>query len=430
MIEAITFKNFKSFADATLKLGNLTLLIGTNASGKSNIRDGFRFVHGISRGYTLAEIIGEKWIEGGVQQWTGIRGGLREACFRNGGASDNQFTIGLTTRLAGDEQATAEYSITVNVGDKGKPAYVTRESLVIQGRGKFAFNTQPEGKPANAGTHDPRRIFAQLRKNPRAGYIGPTLDFDNDRPVVTQIAKHPGARGLKVCDDCAAFLTSISAFRFLDLSPEALRQPSIPGQDILSDKGENLSSVLAGICEKPEMKEALIEWTRELTPLDVMDVRFPEVSLGGKIQLQLVEAGGKEISADSASDGTLRFLAYVAAFLGTKPADFYFFEELENGIHPNRLHLLVELITGRAKQASIQVVATTHSPAMLDYLDNTTLEDAALVYRQAGRPSQIKSLRSIPELWRVLPGRKAGGLQASGWFETVMAFCADGEPTA
>lgn len=424
MIEAVTLKNFKSFSDATLRLGSLTFLIGTNASGKSNIRDAFRFIHGISRGYTLAEIIGEKWIEGGVQQWTGIRGGLREACYRNGGQTSNQFTIGVKVSLPGDKPATADYSISVNVGDKGRPAYVTSEHLVITGRGKFVFDTHPDGKDA-AYPDDTRKVFAQIRKNPKQGWIGPTLDFSKDRPIVTQIAEHPATKDLKARDDAQAFLAAISSCRFLDLSPGALRQPSIPGQMILSDKGENLSSVLAGICEKPEMKEALIEWTRELTPLDVTDIKFPEVSLGGKIQLQLIEAGGKEISADSASDGTLRFLAYVAAFLGTRPADFYFFEELENGIHPNRLHLLVGLMNARTKETGLQVIATTHSPAMLDYLDTPTLENAALIYRQAGKPSLIKSLKEVPELWRVLPGIKAGGLQSSGWFETVMAFCDD-----
>src|SRR5438876_6107577 len=79
MIQSVHLTNFKSFQDATLKLGRLTLLVGTNASGKSNLRDAFRFLHGVSRGYTVAEIIGEKWIEGGSLQWKGIRGGTREA---------------------------------------------------------------------------------------------------------------------------------------------------------------------------------------------------------------------------------------------------------------------------------------------------------------------------------------------------------------
>src|SRR5438477_497007 len=53
----------------------------SRASGKSNLRDAFRFLHGIGRGYNLAEIIGQKWGEEGVLLWRGIRGGVREAAF-------------------------------------------------------------------------------------------------------------------------------------------------------------------------------------------------------------------------------------------------------------------------------------------------------------------------------------------------------------
>ena len=101
MIQELTLKNFKSFGEAPtpppdsgavqkdwagekIKFGGLSLIIGTNASGKSNIRDALRFIHGISRGYTLAEVIGEKYVEGGVLQWKGIRGGVRETVTRNG----------------------------------------------------------------------------------------------------------------------------------------------------------------------------------------------------------------------------------------------------------------------------------------------------------------------------------------------------------
>jgi AAA15 family ATPase/GTPase len=87
MIQELTLKNFKSFGGPppalaaapkpwegeTIKFGGLSLIIGTNASGKSNIRDALRFIHGISRGYTLAEVIGEKYGEGGELQWKGIR---------------------------------------------------------------------------------------------------------------------------------------------------------------------------------------------------------------------------------------------------------------------------------------------------------------------------------------------------------------------
>jgi len=99
MITQLSLDNFKSFAGSghQVRLGPLTLVVGTNASGKSNLRDALRFLHGIARGYTLAEILGEKYGEGGVLQWKGIRGGVREAV--HGGGS-GQF--GLESPLDGD----------------------------------------------------------------------------------------------------------------------------------------------------------------------------------------------------------------------------------------------------------------------------------------------------------------------------------------
>ena len=57
MITSIRMVNFKNFVDETLRLGPFTMVVGTNASGKSNIRDAFRFLHGIGRGYTLMEVV-------------------------------------------------------------------------------------------------------------------------------------------------------------------------------------------------------------------------------------------------------------------------------------------------------------------------------------------------------------------------------------
>ncbi len=78
MITSIRLVNFKNFADETLRVGPFTVIVGANASGKSNIRDAFRFLHGIGRGYTLAEIVGGKYGAGGQIEWAGIRGGVDE----------------------------------------------------------------------------------------------------------------------------------------------------------------------------------------------------------------------------------------------------------------------------------------------------------------------------------------------------------------
>ena len=130
MIQELRMQNFKSFAAqrGTIRFGGLSLIIGTNASGKSNIRDGLRLIHGISRGYSVAEIIGEKYVEGGVLQWKGIRGGVKETVLRNGNPNDSKFTIEVKTKLPDDDGGgQATYTITVDVGDKSRPPLVADE---------------------------------------------------------------------------------------------------------------------------------------------------------------------------------------------------------------------------------------------------------------------------------------------------------------
>ena len=56
MIKRLHLGSFKNFTDASLDVGPLTLLVGTNAAGKSNVRDAFRVLHGIARRYTLADV--------------------------------------------------------------------------------------------------------------------------------------------------------------------------------------------------------------------------------------------------------------------------------------------------------------------------------------------------------------------------------------
>jgi AAA15 family ATPase/GTPase len=89
MFTSLRMERFKNFNDAELKLGPFTVLIGANASGKSNIRDAFRFLHGIARGYSLADIVGEKFGEGGERVWSGIRGGAKEIAF----SGDQSFVL-------------------------------------------------------------------------------------------------------------------------------------------------------------------------------------------------------------------------------------------------------------------------------------------------------------------------------------------------
>jgi predicted ATPase len=213
--------------------------------------------------------------------------------------------------------------------------------------------------------------------------------------------------------------------RFLEFTPDALRRPSSPGNSVLGDRGENLSSVLKAICDDPKLKHSLTSWLEELTPLDVVDLEFPS-DLQGRILATLVEQSGRKTPATSASDGTLRFLGLLAALLHPEPAACYFLEEFDTGIHPSRLYLLVQLIEQETARSGVQVIVTTHSPQVLEMLNDKSREDAVLVYRLPHSDhSQIKRIMEIPTAREVLKTAPLGELHQTGWLENTVYF---GEP--
>jgi predicted ATPase len=427
MLTKLRLTNFKGFKDAELTLGALTLLVGTNASGKSNIRDAFRFLHGIALGYNIAEIIGEKYGEGGILQWSGIRGGTRALTFR--GAETFTLEVFFNFKI-NDAVLKTNYKIELNSGVSSDSSnsigfpYVVSENLYVSGLKLDLFKAKVStGKDfLNIKVGD---IDFSL-----SGAFQKAL-FDSRKPAITgiySILRDTGLEGTKSGDEyflsqiLATILENFKAIKFLDLEPERIRQPSFPGQNVLGDRGENLSSVLFEICQDPQRKEALLEWVQELTPMDAKDFEFPS-DFTGKVLLTLVEGNGQKISAYSASDGTLRFLAMLAALLGSEPAQFYFFEELDNGIHPTRLHLLLQLIEQKVSEGKIQMVATTHSPQLLKLLSPESLESASLTYRLSKHPdAKIQRILDIPDARRLIEKEDLARLHESGWLEDAMAF--------
>jgi predicted ATPase len=414
MLTRLKLENFKNFKKAELHLGELTLLVGTNASGKSNLRDAFRFLHGVSRGYSLADIIGGKYGDGGYLEWRGIRGGTREI------AMSGMAIFGIEAAFEGE----LNYRIHVAVADSLAPR-VFAERLQI-GR-KTVFDTHPANAPRlpyAAGF-----LFAHIPRNDESGQNVP-VSFSTSQSMLAQVIANTDPE-LTRAKDCAVHVRNmLSSMRFFDLAPDSMRKPSLPGQVVLGDHGENLSSVLQAICAEESSKRAILDWIKELTPLDVTDFEFvPDQT--GKILVSLIEAGGQKTSAYSASDGTLRFLAMISALLGPSPARFYFFEELENGIHPTRLYLLLQLIEQRVAGGQIQMVATSHSPQLLGFLSEKAREAAALVYRRKDRTDvEIARIMDIPEAQKVLQKQNLSRLHESGWLEDAVSFLPGDQNTA
>lgn len=169
-------------------------------------------------------------------------------------------------------------------------------------------------------------------------------------------------------------------------------------------------------------------WTRELTPMDVTDFEFPIDPITGLVQLAIVESGGGKVSAYSMSDGTLRFLAMLAALLSDDPALLYFFEEIDNGIHPSRLRLLIDLLETQTEKGPMQVVTTSHSPDLLSIVNDKTFSNMSVVCRlEDASDAIIRPVSEIPNAADLRRTQGLGRLHASGWMEDALAFTEDND---
>jgi predicted ATPase len=435
MIKRIRLQNFKSFQDAELNLGEISVLVGTNASGKSNIRDAFRFLHGISRGYQIAEIIGEKYSDG-VLQWRGIRGGLNGIMFY--GSQNFAIEVDIfapapephpSASWEKGEYLNFKYRIEITTSNEDPVPYINSESLSCDQIKKplFSSSTVLRQRRYQFLGFQSYTVSARATHIPTLWQITQTRYFEKNEDYFQFKSLYLIVRSLS-----QIVLNSLSDIQFFELSPDVMRQPSNLGQTMLGDRGENLSSVMQDICQDPERKAILLSWLQELTPMDAEDFEFPS-DFTGKILLHLIEENGHKTSAYSASDGTLRFLGILAALLSKDSSNFYFFEEPENGIHPTRLYLLMQLLEqevarSQKTDSQKQVLITTHAPLLLHYLSHENWDSASVIYRLPKHPeSRIKRILDLPDARRIAEDKTLGRLHESGWLEDTTYFLSDEE---
>ena len=432
-ISRLRMTNFKNFEDEALHVGPFTVIAGANASGKSNIRDAFRLLHGIGCGYPLADAIGGKYGPSGIE-WREIRGAFNEiARFGTGGFSLEVLFGELSPIRLKQESApifylNPSYGLTVEASDVEPTKFlVKRESL--RSRSGGVYTSHPSANDPVRSQYDDNHLLIRMAKAGSQRKYGSPVAVRPDQPALTQIVEHRNVRRphKRIAKDVAETLAHM---RFLEPSPEHMRKPSFPGHAVLGDIGDNLPTVLKSIWEDGQLQQTLRDWLRELTPMDVADFEFPPDSASGRIQLVIVEANRRRVSGYVASDGTLRFLAVLAALLGPNRPGLYFFEEIDNGIHPSRLHLLVELIEQQTAGGDIQVITTTHSPQLLSMLSDEAFKCASVVCRnEDSTDAVIRLIHELPNAEKLRKSQGLDRLHASGWFEDAIDFTEEREET-
>jgi energy-coupling factor transporter ATP-binding protein EcfA2 len=184
----------------------------------------------------------------------------------------------------------------------------------------------------------------------------------------------------------------------------------------LPNNGKGLSSILANIrLEYPERFNALLRRLKEIIPT-VEDLRLRPAYVTTRESRQAVGheliwdmKGAKGLPARSASDGTLLTLGLLTILSNPNSPHLVLVDDLEHGLHPKALSDLVFQLRQIQKQDSnIQIVATSHSPYLLDCLEAeeillTSLDDDgyAVIRPLSDHPEyeQWKNLMAPGEFW-------------------------------
>lgn len=213
---------------------------------------------------------------------------------------------------------------------------------------------------------------------------------------------------------------TLSEALFLDVTPSRMRGYAPKSATRLDLEGENVSALAWSVCQNAEARADLVDWLAELCAPELEDIDFAETELGD-VMLILVERGGRRMPARSLSDGTLRFLGELLALRTAPEGSLMLIEEIENGLHPTRAHLLVEAMEAAVIERKVQIIATTHSPLVLNALSPEALRAAVLVARPPGSTSTLlRSLGALPGFDEVVARRGIDQLITSGWLERAV----------
>lgn len=390
MLSSFSITNFKSYRGATLKLAPLTVLIGANAAGKSNVVEALRLLSWIAAGNRLASIrlaLQEK------EQ--AIRGNLSDLGFR----PERAFSLACRT----DASDWNNYAIKLEVRDDDE-LHIADERLTGTGSASFAplFEVAAPSRGALGDMSVAYNNFARGGRKPQ-------IACSDQMAVLCQLMSparfysgHKKAQK-EIPATTSRFHRQLSTITWLDPRPSLMRTYSFKTERRLTGSGANLSGVLFNLCQTEETKADLLEFVRALPEQDIQEIDFIETPRG-EVMVTLTETfGGRSTKYDATllSDGTLRVLAIAAALLSAEDR-LVVIEEIDNGVHPSRAERLLEHMSRLANSRNLRILISSHNPALLDALPDDAVPHVVFCYRDHDDGSsqliRLKDLGDYPEL--------------------------------
>ena len=369
---SITIKNFKSYKEATLPLAPLTLLIGANASGKSNAIEAFRFLSWVAGGERLSTLKNRVNDSDKI-----IRGNVSDLPFRE----TEQFVLSFSADSSNYESI---FNIRFNEIYFGFEIIETENENFI-----FTFDdvaddgiyVSQESLSNNFAIDENKTIFSI--KNSDYSDV-----FNLSKELLSFFLKENGSpyKIEKIYNDINFLKSLILNAYFFDFVPSQMRYESLSEKDLRSN-GQNLAGVLHYLCEKDrhasDNKTKLLNLIKSLPEQNIIDIKF-YVDHRERVEFAFIENFGntpKEFPMDLLSDGTLKVLAIATALLSVSTGSTLVIEEFDNSIHPSRAHDILSLMRQYAEERGLKLLLSTHNPALMDAIPDEALADVVFCYR-------------------------------------------------
>lgn len=379
-INEIIVQNFKSFDYLKVGFKGLNILIGGNATGKSNFIKIFEFLRNIAN-HELDNAIS---MEGGVEYLTNAKLGTSKNLYiKVSYRSDVNFMSPTENVKFGTKIKQSSYEFEIQFNKRGKGYHIIKDNLILE----YQFVEIERKKDA---VEEKESLGTGITTfSVKDGKIIVDSDFSNAPIKQDELVPAFFSSGIALPSKnmllletpffglAHRFTNPLGDISIYDFDPKQSRKAvSITGKAELEEDASNLSFVLKNIIEDKEEKRRYLNLVADLLPFieDMQVQKFADKSLLFTLK-EKYYSGSAYLPAPFISDGTVNLTALLIP-LYFENKSLVIIEEPERNLHPHLISRLMNMLEEVSKKK--QIILTTHNPEIVKHAN---LESLFLVSR-------------------------------------------------
>jgi predicted ATPase len=388
-IEHIKVDNFKSLVDFDLPLAKFNCLVGLNGAGKSTVLQFFDFLSQQVKGDMNGWLEKRQWKSSDLNsKLTRKKNVDFEVILSNKAPSYSTYSDVEIIRSDVEIKWTASFNRQTLKCTTEQLEWGENVILRVENGNYYIRDLDYE---LDLYTFKNSIVGSNHLVPPKSYALSGEIAFNYQGSVISQISEYKLPYHLR---EIKRFFNDLHALDLL--APELLRKRTRDAENSLGLGGEKLSAFLYEIGEekKIDIQRKLAKVYPQFRQLDVSAIKSGWKSL--TVQEQFGDVFVKT-EARHVADGLLRMLAIFAQL--SKEQSFLLLDEIENGVNPE----LIEFLVDQLVEAQPQILITTHSPMVLNYMeDDIAIEGIIYIYKQPNGATKAIRLFDIPSMRKKL----------------------------